>query len=115
MFFSLLPILSFKAFRFDEVERGSKNLPASSSQNKQYIFFMFFSLLPILSFKAFRFDVVERGSKNFLDIALIKHHPTKNYIDRLRSPLPHYFLLITIYKYIYCFKIIWIRLHCNAL
>ena len=25
------------------------------------------------------------------------------------------FLLITIYKYIYCFKIIWIRLHCNAL
>ena len=24
-------------------------------------------------------------------------------------------LLIAIYKYIYCFKIIWIRLHCNAL
>ena len=55
MFFSLLPILSFKAFRFDEVERGSKNFPVLSSQN-------------------------------FLDIALIKNHPTKNHIDRLRSP-----------------------------
>ena len=26
-----------------------------------------------------------------------------------------FFLLMTIYKYIYCFKIIWIRFHCNAL